>query len=172
MMRSNKKYRPVLSRVLALALAAGCVTATSAFAAPLLPEAEPGKSVYVTADIVSEGKYQVKTRTFEVVGTEADDDGVERVLIRFTDGRDGETYSFYEASKVDGLNYEYVVDAYAAGLNFEYVTDAEAAGVVEAAQSVTATLVSVSHVDESKFTPEQWSEIMGMIDAGTVVWED
>ena len=175
MMRSNKKYRPVLSRVLALALAAGCVTATSAFAAPLLPEAEPGKSVYVTADVVSEGKYQVKTGTFKVVENGDGLDGVERVLIRITDERDGLTCGYYPADIVDGLNYEVVVSPRSNGslpdgasVYYEYV----GAGVVEAAQSVTATLVSVSRADESKFTPEKWSEIMEMIDAGTVVWED
>lgn len=158
MMKSNKRHRPVLSRVLALALAAGCVTATSAFAAPLLPETEPGKSVYVAADMASEGKYQVKTGVFEVVENGTGYDGGAEVVIRIVNGDDGQTYSYYPADNVGELNYEYVV-------NFD-------GAVLEGAQSMTATLVSVSRADESKFTPERWSEILRMIDAGTVVWED
>ena len=33
-------------------------------------------------------------------------------------------------------------------------------------------LISVSHDDESKFTPEEWAEIMKQIEQGTVYWED
>ena len=153
MMKSNKKYRPVLSRVLALALAAGCVTATSAFAAPLLPEAEPGKSVSVSWDTVSEGKYQVKTGVYGVI----EKDGA-KVVIRFVDGDGGMTYSYYPADFVDELDFEYVATVDGVVLNN--------------VQSMTTTLVSVSHADESKFTPEKWAEILKMIDAGTVVWED
>ena len=152
MMKSNHKYRPVLSRVLALALAAGCVTATSAFAAPLLSEVESEKPVSVSWDVISEGKYQVKTGVVEVdekTGTE--------VTIRLVN-RDGLTCAYYPADMVEELD-------------FEYVTAVDAA-VLENAQSMTTTLVSVSHADESKFTPEQWSEILKMIDEGTVVWED
>ena len=158
MMKSNKKSHPLLSRVLALALATGCVTATSAFAAPLLPETEPGKSVSVVADIVSEGKYQVKTGVFEVVGHDAGYDGDVRVKMCLVDGDDGVTYSYYPADYVDELDFEYVT-----------VVDAS---VLEDAQSMTTTLVSVSHADESKFSPEKWSHILEMVDAGTVVWED
>lgn len=161
MMKSNSKYRPVLSRVLALALAAGCVTATSAFAAPLLPEAEPGKSVSVSWDTVSAAKYQVKTGVFDVV----EKDGAE-VVIRLVDGDDGTTaYSYYPADIVD-----YPADI-VDGLNFEYVVSVDAS-VLENAQSMTTTLVSVSHMDESRFAPEQWSEILRMIDKGMVFWED
>ena len=33
-------------------------------------------------------------------------------------------------------------------------------------------LISVSHDDESKFTPEEWAEILKQIEQGTVHWED
>lgn len=33
-------------------------------------------------------------------------------------------------------------------------------------------LISVSHDDESKFTPEAWAEILKQIEQGTVYWED
>ena len=152
MMKSNNKYRPVLSRVLAFALAVGCVTATSAFAAPLLPEVESEKTVSVSWDVISEGKYQVKIGVVEVdekTGTE--------VTIRLVN-RDGMTCSYYPADIVDGLNFEYVANVDGA--------------LAETAQSMTATLVSVSHADESKFTPEKWSAILKMIDEGAVAWED
>ena len=158
MMKSNKKYRPVLSRVLALALAAGCVTATSAFAAPLLPEAESGKYVSVSWDTASDVKYQVKTGVCEVVENDAGNGDGTKVVIRLVDGDDGQMYAYYSADSVEALDFEYVT-----------VVDAV---VLENAQSLTTTLVSVSHADESKFTPEQWSHILEMIEAGTVVWED
>ena len=161
MMKSNNKYRPVLSRVLALALAAGCVAATSAFAAPLLPEAEPGKSVcynYVSADVVSDGKYQVKTGVFGVVGNETGNNGEVRVAIRTIDGDGGMTYAYYPADYVEELECEFIMDV--------------DSGVLVEAQSVTTTLISVSHADEKRFSPEKWTEILKMIDEGTVVWED
>ena len=34
------------------------------------------------------------------------------------------------------------------------------------------TLVSVSHDDESKFTPEEWAEILKQIELGNISWED
>ena len=159
MMRSNKTYRPVLSRILALALAAGCVTATSAFAAPFLPEAEPGRSVYVSADVISEGKYQLKTGVFEVTDEQVGDNGEVRVAIRIVDGDDGITYAYYPAENVEELECEFIMDV-AGGY------------LLEDAQSMTTTLISVSHADEKRFTPEKWAEILKMIDAGTVVWED
>ena len=157
MMKSNNKYRPVLSRVLALALAAGCVTATSAFAAPLLPEVESEKPVSVSWDTASDVKYQVKTGVFEVVENDAGHGDGTKVVIRLVDGIDGQMYAYYPADSVEELDFEYVtVDT----------------TFLESAQSMTTTLVSVSHADESKFTPEKWSEILKMIDEGTVVWED
>ena len=158
MMKSNKTYRPVLSRVLALALAAGCVTATSAFAAPLLPEAEPVKSVSVSWDTLSEEKYQVRIGVVEVdekTGTE--------VTIRLIN-RDGMTCSYYPADIVDGLNLEYVANVDGTFLEGSYL--------LADSQSMTSTLISVSHADEKRFTPEKWTEILKMIDEGTVVWED
>ena len=135
MMKSNKKSHPLLSRALALALAAGCVTATSAFAAPLLPEVESEKSVSVSWDVISEGKYQVKIGVVEVVENNAGYDGDEvRVQIRLVDGDGGMTYAYYPADMVEELD-------------FEYVTAVDAA-VLENAQSMTTTLVSVSHADE------------------------
>ena len=158
MMKSNNKYRPVLSRVLALALAAGCVTATSAFAAPLLPEVESEKPVSVSWDTMSDMKYQVKTGVFEVVENDAGNGDGTKVVIRFVDGDDGQTYAYYPADMVEELD-------------FEYVTVVDAA-VLENVQSMTTTLVSVSHMDESRFTPEKWAEILKMIDEGRVFWED
>lgn len=38
--------------------------------------------------------------------------------------------------------------------------------------SKETTLISVSHDDESKFTPEEWSDILKQIEQGTVYWED
>ena len=157
MMKSNKTSHPVLSRVLALALATGCVAATSAFAAPLLPEVESEKPVSVSWDAVSDVKYQVRTGVFEVVENDAGNGDGTKVVIRLVDGDDGQSYAYYSADSVEALDFEYVTVG---------------AVVLENAQSITTTLVSVSHADESKFSPEEWSEILEMIDAGTVVWED
>lgn len=33
-------------------------------------------------------------------------------------------------------------------------------------------LISVSHDDESKFTPEEWGAILKQIEQGTIYWED
>ena len=34
------------------------------------------------------------------------------------------------------------------------------------------TLISVSHDDEHKFTPDRWAEILELIKQGKVIWED
>lgn len=38
--------------------------------------------------------------------------------------------------------------------------------------SGVATLISVSHNDESKFTPEEWDEILNQIELGNISWEN
>lgn len=156
MMRSNKKSHPVLSRVLALALAAGCVTATSAFAAPLLPEVESEKPVSVSWDVISEGKYQVKTGVLEV-----DEKTGTKVTVRIVDvdGDGGMTYAYYPAENVEELECEFIMNV-AGGY------------LLEDSESMTTTLISVSHADEKRFTPEKWAEILKMIDEGRVFWED
>lgn len=39
-------------------------------------------------------------------------------------------------------------------------------------EEMPTTLISVSHDDESKFTPEEWASILEQIDQGNIVWED
>ena len=39
-------------------------------------------------------------------------------------------------------------------------------------QNAQLTLVSVSHDDQSKFTPEEWAEILKQIERGENYWED
>lgn len=46
------------------------------------------------------------------------------------------------------------------------------ANILENAQAMEIRLISVSHDDERKFTPEEWSQILDLIDEGKVSWED
>lgn len=39
-------------------------------------------------------------------------------------------------------------------------------------EELPATLISVSHNDKDKFTPEEWAAILEQIDQGTIFWED
>lgn len=48
----------------------------------------------------------------------------------------------------------------------------DAADILKNAQTVALTPISVSHDDERKFTPEEWSHILDLIDEGKVFWED
>lgn len=48
----------------------------------------------------------------------------------------------------------------------------DAKDIQENAQPMALTPVSVSHDDEHKFTPEQWSQILELINEGKVFWED
>ena len=56
--------------------------------------------------------------------------------------------------------------------NIEDMAHMDVNGTTQNAQSMDITLVSVSHDDESKFTPEEWAEILKQIEQGTVYWED
>ena len=56
--------------------------------------------------------------------------------------------------------------------NIENMAHMDISGTMQNAQSMDITLVSVSHDDESKFTPEEWAEILKQIEQGTVYWED
>ena len=56
--------------------------------------------------------------------------------------------------------------------NIEDMAHMDVNGTIQNAQSMDITLVSVSHDDESKFTPEEWAEILKQIEQGTVHWED
>ena len=56
--------------------------------------------------------------------------------------------------------------------NIEDMAHVDVNGTMQNAQSMDITLVSVSHDDESKFTPEEWAEILKQIEQGTVHWED
>ena len=56
--------------------------------------------------------------------------------------------------------------------NIEDMAHMDVNGTMQNAQSMDITLVSVSHDDESKFTPEEWAEILKQIEQGTVHWED
>ena len=56
--------------------------------------------------------------------------------------------------------------------NIEDMAHMDVNGTTQNAQSMDITLVSVSHDDESKFTPEAWAEILKQIEQGTVYWED
>lgn len=56
--------------------------------------------------------------------------------------------------------------------NIEDMAHMDVNGTTQNAQSMDITLVSVSHDDESKFTPEEWAEILKQIEQGTVHWED
>lgn len=56
--------------------------------------------------------------------------------------------------------------------NIEDMAHMDVNGTTQNAQSMDITLVSVSHDDESKFTPEEWAEILKQIEQGAVHWED
>ena len=56
--------------------------------------------------------------------------------------------------------------------NIEDMAHMDVNGTMQNAQSMDITLVSVSHDDKSKFTPEEWAEILKQIEQGTVHWED
>ena len=56
--------------------------------------------------------------------------------------------------------------------NIEDMAHMDVNGTTQNAQSMDITLVSVSHDDESKFTPEEWAEILKQIEQGPVHWED
>ena len=66
----------------------------------------------------------------------------------------GQTYDGHKVTDINDLNR----------------TDAK--DIQKNAQSMTITPISVSHDDEHKFTPEQWSQILDLIDEGKVSWED
>lgn len=39
-------------------------------------------------------------------------------------------------------------------------------------EAALGKLVSVSHRDEERFSPEEWAEILKKIDRGEITWED
>lgn len=44
--------------------------------------------------------------------------------------------------------------------------------IAESAQEMNTTLISVSHDDKSKFTEDEWTEILNKIEKGEIYWED
>ena len=48
----------------------------------------------------------------------------------------------------------------------------DATSILENTQPMELTLISVSHDDERKFAPEEWAEILELIEQGKVYWED
>lgn len=66
----------------------------------------------------------------------------------------GQTYNEYETVNINDLNRT------------------DAADILENAQPMAITLISVSHDDEHKFSPEEWSQILKLIDEGKISWED
>lgn len=57
-------------------------------------------------------------------------------------------------------------------INMEDAESEDSANLPGVEVSDGPTLISVSHDDESKFTPEEWAEILKQIEQGSVYWED
>lgn len=52
------------------------------------------------------------------------------------------------------------------------LTDLPSKHVEATKEYVSTKLVSVKHSDQSKFTPEEWADILEKIEAGEIVWEE
>lgn len=57
-------------------------------------------------------------------------------------------------------------------LNLNDLNNCDATDILKNAQPIEITVLSVSHNDEQKFTPDEWSQILDLIDEGKVSWED
>ena len=57
-------------------------------------------------------------------------------------------------------------------INMEDAESEDSANLPGVEVSDGLALISVSHDDESKFTPEEWAKILQQIEQGTVYWED
>ena len=65
---------------------------------------------------------------------------------------------------------EYAVDNQAT-ISLDYLSREDATSILENAQPMKLTLISVSHDDERKFAPEEWAEILVLFEQGEMFWE-
>ena len=66
---------------------------------------------------------------------------------------------------------DYAVDNQAT-ISLDDLSREDATSILENAQPMKLTLISVSHDDERKFAPEEWAEILELIEQGEMYWED
>ena len=58
-------------------------------------------------------------------------------------------------------------------LSVEYLEELQSDKIdLSSAVKISMPLISVKHSDESKFTPEQWADILEQIERGEIFWED
>ena len=57
-------------------------------------------------------------------------------------------------------------------LNINDLNKCDATDILKNAQPMKITLLSVSHNDEHKFTPDEWAQILELIEQGEICWED
>ena len=58
-------------------------------------------------------------------------------------------------------------------LSVEYPEELQSDKIdLSSAVKISMPLISVKHSDESKFTPEQWADILEQIERGEIFWED
>ena len=57
-------------------------------------------------------------------------------------------------------------------LNINDLNKCDATGILKNAQPMKITLLSVSHNDEHKFAPDEWAQILELIEEGEICWED
>ena len=58
-------------------------------------------------------------------------------------------------------------------LSVEYPEELQSDKIdLSGAIKISMPLISVKHSDESKFTPEQWADILEQIERGEIFWED
>ena len=57
-------------------------------------------------------------------------------------------------------------------LNINDLNKCDATGILKNAQPMKITLLSVSHNDEHKFAPDEWAQILELIEQGEICWED
>ena len=139
------KKTSIFSLVLAVALIVGVTTvfATSAFASSAK---ESEKQVNLGLELTPFSNEQITKKSINVADSNNSAGLVQLVGNQAVDSQ--------TAISLDDLSRE------------------DATSILENAQPMELTLISVSHDDERKFAPEVWAEILELIEQGEMYWED
>lgn len=139
------KKTSIFSLVLAVALIVGVTTvfATSAFASSAK---ESEKQVNLGLELTPFSNEQITKKSINVADSNNSAGLVQLVGNQAVDSQ--------AAISLDDLSRE------------------DATSILENAQPMELTLISVSHDDERKFAPEVWAEILELIEQGEMYWED
>ena len=135
----------VLSLILAVALVVGVTTAfaTSAFASS---GNEGEKPANVGLDLTPSSNRQITEKSINLADSN-------------------------NAAGLVQLVGDQAVDSQAT-ISLNDLNREDATSILENTQPMELTLISVSHDDERKFAPEEWAEILELIEQGKVYWED